>query len=417
MGRSPVYEKGNAWIRVCEVIMYPLSALLARRRFVNLDAMTRSGPMIIVANHVSHVDPIFDAVFIRKSGRIPHIMAKASLWKVPVVGKALVGTRQIPVERGAAGAGQSSLDEATKVLEAGGVVLIYAEGSVTKEPDFWPMRPKPGVAALALAGDFPVIPVAHWGTQDVYNSYAPKSKFHPLPRKDVHVVAGDPIDLSAWRGKPADARAIRDVSLLIMGTIRNMVAELRHEEPPTEFFDPKKAARLAANGPPSRPRHTAAGRRPRQAGPAAPASSNPEPTRRPSPRPAGRTPARTAVDGGDGASAAICRPRRGILGHHLRQGARRRRSRRGAVGPARLGGRRDQRRPSESAATCPASSCRRRCGRPRTSTRRCAERMRSRSGCPASRSGRTSPSSGTRCRPEGRWCPWPRASRWAPDCG
>ncbi len=245
MGRSPVYEKGNAWIHVCEVIMYPLSAMLGRRRFVNIDKITIPGPMIIVANHISHVDPIFDAVFIRKSGRIPHILAKASLWKLPIIGKALVGTGQIAVERGGAGAGQSSLDDATKVLEAGGVVLIYAEGSVTKEPDFWPMRPKPGVAVLALAGDFPVIPVAHWGTQKIYNSYAPKSKFHPLPRKDVHVVAGDPIDLSPWRGRPTDARAIRDVSLLIMETVRNMVAEVRDEQPPTEFFDPKKAARLA----------------------------------------------------------------------------------------------------------------------------------------------------------------------------
>lgn len=273
MGRSPVYEKGNFWIRVCEVIMYPLSALLARRRFVNLDTITVPGPMIIVANHISHVDPIFDAVFIRKSGRMPHILAKASLWKVPVVGQALAGTRQIPVERGGSGAGQSSLDEATKVLEAGGVVLIYAEGSVTKEPDFWPMRPKPGAAVLALAGDFPVIPLAHWGTQQVYNSYATKSKFHPLPRKDVHVVAGDPIDLSQWRGKPADARAIRDVSLLIMDTIRNMVAELRDETPPTEFFDPKKAARLAANAATTPPSPSA----PAESAPAgAPASSSDE---------------------------------------------------------------------------------------------------------------------------------------------
>jgi 1-acyl-sn-glycerol-3-phosphate acyltransferase len=95
------------------------------------------------------------------------------------------------------------------------------------------------VAALALSGDFPVIPVAHWGTNHVYRSYGEGRRFTPLPRKDVHVVAGEPIDLSAWRGKPIDNRAIRDVSYLIMGRIREMVAQLRDETAPEPFFNPK----------------------------------------------------------------------------------------------------------------------------------------------------------------------------------
>jgi 1-acyl-sn-glycerol-3-phosphate acyltransferase len=243
MARSPVYEPANFWIRACEIVFYPVSRLLARRNFVGIERLVRPGGALIVANHISHLDPLYDAVFIRKSGRIPHIMAKKSLWKIPVLGKALAGTGQIPVDRSGSGAGQASLDAATSRLVDGDVVLIYPEGSVTREPDFWPMKPKPGVAALALSGDFPVIPMARWGTQRIYNSYAPKGRFKPFPRKEVQVVAGPPIDLSQWRGKPTDARAIRDVSYLIMGTIRDMLAELRDETAPTEFFDPRKAAR------------------------------------------------------------------------------------------------------------------------------------------------------------------------------
>ena len=52
-----------------------------------------------MANHISHLDPLYDSVAVRKSGRIPRFMAKASLWKVPVLGKALAGSDQIPVER------------------------------------------------------------------------------------------------------------------------------------------------------------------------------------------------------------------------------------------------------------------------------------------------------------------------------
>lgn len=240
MGGRRVKEKGNAWIKLCEIALFPLTRLLGRRRYVGSYRIPETGAALIVANHISHIDPIFDVVFVRKTGRLPHVLAKASLWKIPVIGRVLTGTGQIPVERGG-GAGQKALAPATDVLDAGGVVVIYPDGTVTKDPDMWPMRPRPGVAALALSGDFPVIPVAHWGTHQVYRSYGSGRRFTPLPRKDVHVVAGEPIDLSAWRGKPVDNRAIRDVSYLIMERIRDMVAELRGEVAPEAFFNPKTA--------------------------------------------------------------------------------------------------------------------------------------------------------------------------------
>lgn len=242
MARRRPREKGNAWVKAAEIALYPLTRLLGKRRFVGDTRIPETGAALIVANHVSHIDPIFDVVFVRRTGRRPHVMAKASLWKIPLVGRVLDRTGQIPVERGN-GAGQKALVAATDALAAGQVVVIYPEGTVTKDPDTWPMRPRPGVAALALSGDFPVIPVAHWGTNHIYSSYGPGRRFKPLPRKCVHVVAGDPIDLSQWRGKPIDNRAIRDVSYLIMGRVRDMVAALRDETPPEKFFNPKKAAR------------------------------------------------------------------------------------------------------------------------------------------------------------------------------
>jgi 1-acyl-sn-glycerol-3-phosphate acyltransferase len=246
VARSPVHEKGNGWIKACEIALFPLTRLLGRRRYLGAEHLRVRGPVLVVANHISHLDPVFDTVFIRTSGRIPHVLAKASLWKLPLIGRVMAGTEQIPVDRGG-GAGQAALEKATAALADGKVVLIYPEGTVTKDPQLWPMRPRPGVAALALAGDFPVIPVAHWGSHEVYRSYGSGRRFKPLPRKDVFVVAGDPIDLSAFRGRPVDNRAIRDVSYLIMGRIRDMVGELRGEQPPADFYDPKAAARRAGS--------------------------------------------------------------------------------------------------------------------------------------------------------------------------
>lgn len=225
--------------------MFPLVRLLGRGRYQGREFISVPGPVLLVGNHISHLDPVYDAVFIRKSGRWPHIMAKASLWKLPVVGRVIRGTEQIPVDRGG-GQGQVGLDAAIQQLKDGGVVLIYPEGTVSRDPDLWPMKPRPGVAALALAGDFPVIPLAHWGTQEVFRSYQKKGAFRPWPRKDIHLVCGPAIDLSAYRNLPVDARVIRDVSYVIMGAVRDLLAELRRETPPSTFYDPKKAERLAA---------------------------------------------------------------------------------------------------------------------------------------------------------------------------
>jgi 1-acyl-sn-glycerol-3-phosphate acyltransferase len=247
VARKRARTKGNAWVKAGELALIPLTHLIAKRRYAGALRIPETGGALIVANHISHVDPIFDTVFIRSSGRIPHVMAKASLWKIPVVRRVLTGTGQIPVERGG-GAGQAALEQTVASLAAGHVVLIYPEGTVTKDPDGWPMRPRPGVAALALSGDFPVIPVAHWGSNHVYTSYASGMRFKPFPRKDVHVVAGEPIDLSEWRGKPVDNRAIRDVSYLIMGRVRDMVAQLRGETAPAAFFNPKTGSPETTTG-------------------------------------------------------------------------------------------------------------------------------------------------------------------------
>jgi 1-acyl-sn-glycerol-3-phosphate acyltransferase len=242
---SPVHEKGNAWLTFCQIVMYPSAFLLGRKKIKGMEKIQLRGGYLLVANHISHLDPLYDSVVVRKAGRVPRFLAKASLWKVPVLGRALAGSDQIPVERTGAGAGQASLEKATDALRRGRVVLIYPEGTVTRDPGHWPMKPRPGIGALALSGDFPVIPMAHWGTHQVYASYTAGRRFKPLPRKDIHIVFGDPIDLTELRSRPVDARSIRDASLLIMTVVRDMVAEIRGETPPAEFFDQKKAERLA----------------------------------------------------------------------------------------------------------------------------------------------------------------------------
>jgi 1-acyl-sn-glycerol-3-phosphate acyltransferase len=236
-------EKGGPWIRMCAIVLYPTVKLLARR--VNKGPkLPRHGGVLLVMNHVSHLDPVFDAILVHNNERVPRFMAKASLWKVPVLGKVLVGAGQVPVFRGGDAreslrAAKESIDVANKGLEQGKLLVIYPEGTITKDPDGWPMAARTGAARLALASDVPVIPAARWGTRAIYDGYS--KKFRPFPRKTVTSILGDPIDLSAYRDQPVTAQVLREVTDLLMGRVKELLEQARGEQAPEGFYSPVKA--------------------------------------------------------------------------------------------------------------------------------------------------------------------------------
>jgi hypothetical protein len=143
---------------------------------------------------------------------------------------------QLPVRRGSRDAALA-LNEAEKRLAEGAAVVIYPEGTATRDPARWPMAAKTGVARLALATGVPVIPVAHWGTQDILPYGEKKPKL--LPRKTVHVVAGRPVDLSRWAGQQRSAKALRAATDAIMAEIAALVGQLRGETLPPVQYDLK----------------------------------------------------------------------------------------------------------------------------------------------------------------------------------
>ena len=113
-------ERGGFWIGLCAVFFYPVGWLSARPRFVGLEHIPRTGGVVIAANHISHIDPIYSALAVHLARRVPRFLAKDSLWRVPVLGTVLRATGQIPVFRGTADA-KASLREGTAALDAGKV--------------------------------------------------------------------------------------------------------------------------------------------------------------------------------------------------------------------------------------------------------------------------------------------------------
>jgi 1-acyl-sn-glycerol-3-phosphate acyltransferase len=222
-------------MRFAVIMVYPLVSLLFRRRWRGLDRIPATGPAIVAVNHISYADPLIFARFIWDAGRVPRYLAKASLFTLPFpLGRIVTGAGQIPVHRETADAAQA-LQAAVDALRRGEVVLIYPEGTVTRDPDFWPMQAKTGVARLALlAPGVPVVPVGQWGAQHFLDVYS--RRFRPFPRKRITISAGAPVDLSDFASSAPSSAVLHEMTDRIMLSIRDLVAEIRGEQPPAEFY-------------------------------------------------------------------------------------------------------------------------------------------------------------------------------------
>lgn len=215
--------------------MRPVMNLLLRKQWEGLENLPRDTGFIACPNHVTEIDPVVVGHFFYNQKIMPRYLAKASLFKVPVLGAALRATDQVPVQRVTAGA-SASLKSARTVIDAGGALIIYPEGTLTRDPDLWPMRGRTGAARLALQTGAPVVPVAHWGAEAVLPRYS--KRLHLFPRKTVRVRVGTPVDLSDLRGQPMTKTVLDTATERIMDSLTALVGELRNETPPPERWDP-----------------------------------------------------------------------------------------------------------------------------------------------------------------------------------
>lgn len=230
-------EKSGFWVTLTALVFYPI-VKLAKVVATGAHQIRVDGPVLLVMNHISHFDPPIDAVFVHRNGRVPRFLAKESLFRAPVFKYLIKGAGSIPVHRRSAGAAES-VAAASEALRKGRFVVIYPEGTITRDPQGWPMRGMTGVARLALENDVRVIPAARWGTKEIFDGYT--RKFRPFPRKTVTISFGEPVDLSAYRGKPITHQALREVTDLLMTRIRDLLAEIRQEPAPVDFFRPPPA--------------------------------------------------------------------------------------------------------------------------------------------------------------------------------
>jgi len=188
-------------------VIGPLLTTVFRPWVTGLENVPRTGPIIVVCNHLSFVDSIFLPLMI---DRQMAFLAKSDYF----TGKGLRGwlvrffmtsAGQLPIDRTGGKASEASLNAGLQILAEGGVLAIYPEG--TRSPDGRMYRGRTGVARMILEAHVPVIPAAVIGTEKVMPLGSTIPKVHK-----VGVVIGKPLDFSRFEGMESDRFVLRSIT-------------------------------------------------------------------------------------------------------------------------------------------------------------------------------------------------------------
>jgi len=166
-------------------IFYNLSKLLAkvffRMRVVHPERMVESGPLILAVNHTSFFDPPLAGICSR---RAVYYLARKTLLEWPILGRLFPDMNVIPVERD--GNDRNALREVIKKIKEGNGVLLFPEGTRSKDGRLQPARA--GIGLVIAKTGAPVLPMRIFGAYDAFPKGAKCLRF-----TKITVVLGEAI--------------------------------------------------------------------------------------------------------------------------------------------------------------------------------------------------------------------------------
>ena len=245
MSKFPPQSPRGFWYWLIEFILRPILKAATARDWRGGEYLRNNHGTVVAMNHLSWYDPLVAAHFVNDNGRPVRFLAKVEVFKIPLLGLILKNAGQIPVQRGNSDAAAGSLREAITAIENGQCIVIYPEGTLTRDPNLWPMTAKTGAARIALMTGAPVIPAAQWGPQEVIAPYSKAVRL--FPRKTMHVWAGPAVDLDDLRSQPVTTATLREATERIMLAITKILAEQRGEVPPAQPLDRRIALQKKAD--------------------------------------------------------------------------------------------------------------------------------------------------------------------------
>jgi len=201
------------WYQGCRALARIIACGAWRIRTYGRENVPRAGGVLLASNHQSYLDPVLIAA---AADREVHFMARSSLFRVPALGPLISSLRAFSIERGKAD--MRGVREAVERLRDGHVVLVFPEGTRTRNGRVAPM--KAGIRILCERSDAPIVPVLLEGA---YRAW-PKGRPVPVPWP-INVVFGRPFRLEPASAGDAGERVRREVIDLKIVTRRRVETE------------------------------------------------------------------------------------------------------------------------------------------------------------------------------------------------
>jgi 1-acyl-sn-glycerol-3-phosphate acyltransferase len=182
-----------------------------RYRVHGRERLPKNRAVVFCSNHESNVDPpvLFQALHKRL-----HVLFKAELTKLPVLGAVMVAGGFVPVERDRREASMASIERAAESIREGNSFLIFPEGTRSKTAEMLPF--KKGGFIMAIKAQAPIIPIAVSGGRTAMR----KGSWIVRPVM-VDVKIGDPVETA---GLSLDQRDE------LIEVVRTRIEELRQNK-------------------------------------------------------------------------------------------------------------------------------------------------------------------------------------------
>ena len=187
-----------------------------RWRVYNPERVPETGPVILAANHASFIDPPLVGAGLRRD---INYLARESLFRFPGIGALLRSWNSVPVDR--EGGGAAGLKKILDRLLAGGAIILFPEGTRSRDGKLQPARS--GIGLTAIKSDAVVVPVRVFGT---YEAYGRHMRF-PRPRR-VAVKYGEPMRFEALRAeaKTCSKARLKEIYQRVADEIMATIAKL-----------------------------------------------------------------------------------------------------------------------------------------------------------------------------------------------